>query len=188
MIAYIYASDHQQTQHWSYPMDKAKFQYTNKIQVPCWIHAMSNAFLHQTISRHSTVFFFIYSTTDSTDHVPCTWQCSTYKKYKFHAVSAHGWMQVGIRPLADTALIISRIHSTDESMVYVHGNAQHTKCKFPCCALTECSPAPDHQRAQHLSFLMHASLMQAYIKHHVYSKAQHANTFFMLYLAMVGCR
>ena len=66
--------------------------------------------------------------------MPRTWQCSAYKKYKFHAVSAHGWMQVGIRPLTDTALIISHIHSTDESIVYVHGNAQHTKYKFPCCA------------------------------------------------------
>ena len=134
MIAYIYASDHQQTQHWLYPMDKAKFQYTNKIQVPCWIHAMSNAILASDHQQTQHCFFFIYSTTESTDHMPWTWQCSAYKKYKFHAVSAHGRMQVGIRPLADTALIISHIYSTDESIVYVNGNAQHTKYKFPCYA------------------------------------------------------
>ena len=162
MIAYIYASDHQQTQHWSYPMDKAKFQCTNKIQVPCWIHAMSNAFLHQTISRHSTVFS-IYSTTESTDHMPCTWQCSPYKKYKFHAVSAHGRMQVGIRPLADTALIISRIYSTDESIVYVHGNAPHTKYKFPCCARYWLNAVLHRTISGHSIY--HSSCMQHWFRH-----------------------
>ena len=123
---------------------------------------MSNAFLHQTISRHSTVFS-IYSTTESTDHMPCTWPCSPYKKYKFHAVSAHGRMQVGIRPLADTALIISRIYSTDESIVYVHGNAPHTKYKFPCCARYWLNAVLHRTISGHSIY--HSSCMQHWFRH-----------------------
>ena len=119
-------------------------------------------FLHQTISRHSTVFF-IYSTTESTDHMPWTWQCSAYKKYKFHAVSAHGRMQVGIRPLADTALIISHIHSTDESIVYVHGNAQHTKYKFPCYARYWLNAVLHRTMSGHSIY--HSSYMQHWCRH-----------------------
>ena len=163
MIAYIYASDHQQTQHWSYPMDKAKFQYTNKIQVPCWIHAMSNAIFAPDHQQTQHCFFFIYSTTESTDHMPWTWQCSAYKKYKFHAVSAHGRMQVGIRPLADTALIISHIHSTDESIVYVHGNAQHTKYKFPCYARYWLNAVLHRTMSGHSIY--HSSCMQHWCRH-----------------------
>ena len=114
-------------------------------------------------SADTTLFFSLYSTTESTDHMPCTWQCSTYKKYKFHAVSAHGWMQVGIIQLADTALIISRIHSTDESIVYVHGNAQHTKYKFPWCPRYWLNAVLHRTISGHSIY--HSSCMQHWCRH-----------------------